>query len=553
MRSTQTVLRRLLICGAMLCAAALQAGIARAQPAPAAAKNKVTAIDILLDPDAAMVQHATAVNAELLKNYPKGFTLGEAHAPHITLLHRYVYTADLNKMYAAASDVFLKENPTSWKLRAFKYSYVPVDKTIGLAAIKIEPTSDLLRLQEELIHAVAPFTSPTGTAAAFVTTPQDPHIVAPLIEYVRVFVPDHSGDHYSPHVTIGLGTVEYLDALLAKPFDAFTFSPVGASVYHLGNYGTAMAKLHSFKLKMAQTAVSPRTNLGIASVPNFRDVGGYMTADGSVVRRGVAYRSDQLNPITAGDMKKIAALNLKYDFDLRTAEERAAKPDELPAGVEYVWLDVLADANGVSAAEVQETLKDPKRANEALGGGKAAAAMVQSYREFITLPSANAAYHRLFVKLGEADQPSLFHCTTGKDRTGWAAAALLTLLGVPKEEVYEDYLRSNEYILPAYKTYIDRFVAGGGDPSIAHDILGVKAEYLQASFDEVKARYGSIESYFEKGLGIDAAGQRKLRDRFLQKDTIAARQHAVPVIAVAAALAHDGMTAMASAHPPISS
>jgi hypothetical protein len=76
-------------------------------------------------------------------------------------------------------------------------------------------------------------------------------------------------------------------------------------------------------------------------------------------------------------------------------------------------------------------------------------------------------------------------------------------------------LRSNEYILPAYKQAIDGFVAEGGDPSIPQDLLGVKTEYLQSSFDEVKTQYGSIESYFEKGLGIDKAGQQQLRDRFL--------------------------------------
>jgi hypothetical protein len=248
MRFSTNVLTRLVVWAAIVGTIALQSGIARAQQAPAAGDNKVTAIDILLEPDATMVQHATAANAELLKNYPKGYTLGGAHAPHISVLQRYVYTADLDKVFAAASKVFAKENPTSWKLKAFKYYYIP-DKPIGLAGIVVEPSSDLLRLQEELIDAVAPFTAPTGTAAAYVTTPQDPLIVAPLIEYVRVFVPEHSGEHYSPHVTTGLGTIEYLDALLAKPFDAFTFSPVGASVYHLGNYGTAMVKLHSFKLK----------------------------------------------------------------------------------------------------------------------------------------------------------------------------------------------------------------------------------------------------------------------------------------------------------------
>jgi len=161
-------------------------------------------------------------------------------------------------------------------------------------------------------------------------------------------------------------------------------------------------------------------------------------------------------------------------------------------------------------------LHDPKAANAALGNGKGAAKFMDAYRQFVTLPSAKAAFRQLFIELGEKNQlPSLFHCTTGKDRSGWAAAALLTLLGVPKEKVYEDYLRSNEYVLPAYKQAIDGFVAEGGDPSIPQDLLGVKTEYLQSSFDEVKTQHGSIEGYFEKGLGIDKGGQQQLRDRFL--------------------------------------
>jgi protein-tyrosine phosphatase len=268
---------------------------------------------------------------------------------------------------------------------------------------------------------------------------------------------------------------------------------------------------------VAQNVLAPGTSMGIASVPNLRDAGGYTTADGSIVRRGIAYRSNQLNPISPDDMKKIAALGLENDFDLRTAEERETKPDELPAGVKNVWLNVLADAKGVSPAEVDKMITDPKLANAQLGDGKASAAMEKTYREFITLPSANAAFRKLFVDLGEKDQlPALYHCTTGKDRTGWASAALLTLLGVPEDKVYEDYLKSNEYILPAYKNLIDRFVASGGQPSIPQDLLSVKAAYLQASFDQVKTQYGSIENYFDKGLGIDQTGQQKLRDQFLQ-------------------------------------
>jgi hypothetical protein len=215
---------------------------------PGAVQNPITAIDILLEPDATMIQHAQADNARLLQNFPKGYSLGGEHAPHISMLQRYVYTADREKTFAAAATAFAKEDPTNWKLKAFKYYYIPAGP-IGLGGIVIEPTPDLLRLQQELIAAVTPFTAPTGTAAAYVTTPQDPTIVPQLVEYVRVFVPNHSGANYLPHVSIGVGTVEFLEAMVAAPFDSFTFSPLGASVYHLGNYGTAMKKLHSFKLE----------------------------------------------------------------------------------------------------------------------------------------------------------------------------------------------------------------------------------------------------------------------------------------------------------------
>jgi protein-tyrosine phosphatase len=278
----------------------------------------------------------------------------------------------------------------------------------------------------------------------------------------------------------------------------------------------ALRSLGSTPTAAAQNQPAPGTSFGIPSIPNLRDIGGYTTHDGSLVRRGVAYRSSQLHPVAPDDMKKLVALGLKNDFDLRAAGEREAKPDQLPAGVKNVWLNVLADAKDTNPAEVEEMLGNPKAANSALGNGKGAAKFMDAYRQFVTLPSAKAAFRQLFIELGEKDQlPSLFHCTTGKDRSGWAAAALLTLLGVSEEKVYEDYLRSNEYILPAYKQAIDDFVAEGGDPSIPQDLLGVKTEYLQSSFVEVKTQYGSIEEYFEKGLGIDEAGQQQLRDRFL--------------------------------------
>jgi hypothetical protein len=164
------------------------------------------------------------------------------------MLQRYVRTADLDKVYAAAGQVFAKENPTTWKIKAFKYAYL-ADGAIGGGVIEAEPTADLLRLQQELIDAVAPFTVPTGTSAAFVTTPQDPEIVPLMISYVADFVPKYSGAHYTPHVTVGVASMDFLKAMAAEPFEAFTFSPAGASVYHIGHFGTAATKLHSFKLE----------------------------------------------------------------------------------------------------------------------------------------------------------------------------------------------------------------------------------------------------------------------------------------------------------------
>ena len=210
-------------------------------------QDPVTAIDILLEPDATMLQHAAAVNARLLKVYPNGFALDALHTPHITLIQRYVRTADLDKVYAAAGNVLTSKKITGWKLKAFKYYYLP-DKDIGVAGIVIEPTADLLKLQQDLIDAVAPFTVKTGTAAAFATTPENPDIQPALIDYVATFVPKYSGKHFNPHVTIGVASQVYLKGMLAEPFDEFTFSPAGASVYQLGSYGTAMKKLNAWDL-----------------------------------------------------------------------------------------------------------------------------------------------------------------------------------------------------------------------------------------------------------------------------------------------------------------
>ena len=256
--------------------------------------------------------------------------------------------------------------------------------------------------------------------------------------------------------------------------------------------------------------------LAIASVPNLRDVGGYRTADGGVVALGLLYRSDTFNPMSDEDVEKLASLNLKNNYDLRTAPEVRAKPDRMPAGVQYHMLDVLADAKSSAPAEIEALMHEPKKANVSLGDGKIEKMFTDAYREFISLPSARASYRTLFLALTDrGNLPAVFHCTTGKDRTGWAAAALLTLLGVPKDTVMADFMRTNEYTLPQFKPVIDEFVAAGGERAIANAVFGVKSEYLEASFGEMRKRYGTIEGYFSEGLGIGPGEQKALRDLYL--------------------------------------
>jgi len=210
--------------------------------------SSVTAIDILLEPDATMLRHAEAANANLLKIFPMGFALDAAHRPHITLIQRFVRTDDLDRVYDAAGRVFARANIAGMKLEAFKYYYAASNDS-GVPGIVARPTPELIKLQADIIDAVAPFTVPSGASAAFVTRPDDRVIDPGLIEYVSKFVPSLTGDRFNPHVSVGVGPKSYLDKLLAEPFEAFTFSPTGAAVFQLGQFGTAAKKLKEFDLK----------------------------------------------------------------------------------------------------------------------------------------------------------------------------------------------------------------------------------------------------------------------------------------------------------------
>jgi hypothetical protein len=213
-----------------------------------AARSAVTAIDILLEPDATMLRHAEVNNARLLAVFPKGFALDAAHRPHITMLQCFVRTADLDKVYAAAGQVLASGQVNAIKLEAFKYYYAPAG-AVGVAGIVARPTPELLKLQADIITAARPYMVETGPISAFTDTHDDPATDSAIIQYVSTFVPEMSGAHFNPHVSTGIAPREYLDKMLAEPFEPFTFSPAGAAVYQLGPFGTAAKKLKKWDLK----------------------------------------------------------------------------------------------------------------------------------------------------------------------------------------------------------------------------------------------------------------------------------------------------------------
>ncbi len=257
--------------------------------------------------------------------------------------------------------------------------------------------------------------------------------------------------------------------------------------------------------------------LTIPSAPNLRDLGGYRTADGARVRRGLLYRSTALDQLEGNDARAFARLGVRIVFDLRTEPERRAAPDQLPDGTRRVIVDVIGDAELGSPAQLHGILNDPGLAAAILGDGRAVAMWEDHFRDFVRLPSARCAYGHLFRDLSREDnRPALVHCSTGKDRTGWAAAAFLLLMGVPEDAVMADYLASGRCLRPVLARTLQAFAEKGGDPELIRPIFGVRPGFLRAAIDEMYRLFGSVGGYFSDGLGVSAPVQRALREAFLE-------------------------------------
>lgn len=251
------------------------------------------------------------------------------------------------------------------------------------------------------------------------------------------------------------------------------------------------------------TASAPR----LASVDNFRDVAGredgYVAAGGLHVRKGVFYRANAITP-SAEDLETLESLHLTAAYDLRTEAEIAANPNTLPSGVRYEKIQVLA--------------ADPSGDVASITTKEQAWAYVQSgYRSTVSDPVSRAGFGQLLTELANTSGAQVFHCTAGKDRTGWGSALLLSIAGVPRETIMEDYLLTNEYSAAAIEAKVARIAAAKGPEyaEVYRQLLGVDVSYLQAAFDELDHNYDSFDSYLVDGLGLDVATIVKLKLKLL--------------------------------------
>jgi protein-tyrosine phosphatase len=251
---------------------------------------------------------------------------------------------------------------------------------------------------------------------------------------------------------------------------------------------------------------------------NVRDLGNLPTVDGRKTASGRLFRGDTLSRLDDADVAVLAELGLDTVIDFRgAAEVDHAGPDRVPAGARVVSLPV---AGGDVSAVLGSTggSRDPAQQRELLGDGRAAELMRQVNRQFVTVPEFRAAFGRAVRLVAQAGgRPVLYHCTAGKDRTGWMTAIVLTVLGVPRETVVTDYLATNDYVWAAYGAWLERLAEAGelADPELFRPLLHQDPSYLAAAFDEVDAHYGTFDRFLVDGLELTDADIAALRDSLL--------------------------------------
>jgi protein-tyrosine phosphatase len=242
----------------------------------------------------------------------------------------------------------------------------------------------------------------------------------------------------------------------------------------------------------------------LASADNFRDVTGpdaaYAAADGTPLRRGVVYRSNELQ-LSDADAVTISRLGVTAVYDLRTAHEVEAHPDVEVPGATWAHVEV----GGIPMVEL-----------EALVSQEAAAQVMRDvYRSFVEAAEARAAFGKLLRHIADADGATVFHCAAGKDRTGWAAALLLHVAGVDDETILEDYLLTNTFSSATREKYLGmvREHLGEDKVDVYEVAMVVREDYLHEAYAAADAAYGSRLGYLRDGLGLADDEVTRLRDK----------------------------------------
>jgi protein-tyrosine phosphatase len=241
------------------------------------------------------------------------------------------------------------------------------------------------------------------------------------------------------------------------------------------------------------------TGMHVSGALNFRHLGGYVGQDGRPVVARRIFRSDHLGALTADDELQISALGLRRVLDLRGVSERAAAP--------CVLSSVTVHSLPIEPTIVQ-VLSELIAAGHRLTPTEVVAHMQHTYRRFVR--NNTQRFAELFAHLVESDEPTVFHCTAGKDRTGLAAALILRSLGVCEADVMRDYLLTNERLkMPESSRH-------GLAAEVVTVLSRVQPEFLQASFEAVDADYGGLEGYFREGLLLGDPERERLRALYLE-------------------------------------
>lgn len=260
------------------------------------------------------------------------------------------------------------------------------------------------------------------------------------------------------------------------------------------------------------TLIVAERKLIINDLANFRDLGGIKTKEGKYVVWGRFYRSDALNELLTAEFPYVEGLGLRKVFDLRSASEIEKAKDNLPSNVIYEHFPIFSNKNSGLIDGLDDGLKKgnlTKAAAEEL--------LLKMYQSFAKddAKKFKSLLHQIMI---QDDDPNVFHCTAGKDRTGYTAAMIFAILKVDRQTILDEYEMTNFYTKELIKMYAaDVEKLGYGkqlSPEVVEVIMSVNKKYLETSFEIIDKKYGGIDAYIKNQLGFSDAVREKLIQKY---------------------------------------